>query len=98
MSASANTDSSTRYAPHPHAAWRDVEGHIFIITPDSRQHELDGPVEHLLWSRCTESPRTLAELLAIITESFDVATPAAERDLSVFIQQCVSAGVLLAIP
>ncbi len=89
--------ATPRYAPHPDAAWRNVEGHVFIITPDSRQHELDGDVELLVWTLCDSSPQTKKELLDAVVTEFDVDVETASKDLETFIDQLVAGGVVIAV-
>ncbi len=87
---------SVRYAPHPAAAWRDVAGHVFIISADNRQHELEGDVELFVWGLCAQAPRDLAELAAAVSAEFRVDTETARKDLSEFLDKLVSEGVVIA--
>jgi hypothetical protein len=89
-------DPQGRFELHPDAAWRNVEGHIFIITADSRQHELAGPVEHCVWSLCDAAPKTITEMLDVICEEFDVERKEASADLNSFLKASLSAGILKA--
>jgi uncharacterized lipoprotein len=82
-----------RYQPHPDAAARSIDGHVFIITPDSRQHELSGEVEWLVWELCDSAPRTEAELLEAILQRFDVDQETAQKDLGSFLTHLVRSGV-----
>lgn len=81
------------YAPHPDAAWRQVAGHVFVITPDNRQHELAGEVELLVWSLCGERPRTHSELVHAVTEAFSIDTETASSDLTGFLGDLVERRV-----
>jgi hypothetical protein len=83
------------YQPHPDAAWRTVDGHVFIITGDNRQHELAGEVECLVWTSCDQSPMTHPALVTLITETFAVDTETASRDLRQFIDVMLARTVLI---
>ena len=84
---------SPRYAPHPDAGWRIVDDHVFIITDDSRQHELDGAVELFVWRACAGRPMSRAELAAAVADAFAVSMDQAETDLDRFLVELVSARV-----
>ncbi len=88
---------SPRYAPHPDAAWRNVEGHVFIITPDSRQHELAGDVELFVWTLCDEKPHTEEELVQAVVSEFDIDVDTAAKDLETFLEQLIAGGVVTAV-
>ena len=88
---------TARYTPHPDAAWRNLDGRIFVISVDSRQHELEGDVERVVWSMCDEAPRTRDELVDAIVARFDVLRASAEADLSAFLDQMVKALVFAEI-
>ena len=87
-----------RYAPHPDAAARRIDDHVFIITPDSRQHELNGEVEALVWALCEGAPRSLDELVAATVGQFDVDPATAKSDLGHFLTLLVQAGVFARFP
>lgn len=82
-----------RFAIPESAAWRNVDGHIFVITEDSRQHELVGEVETLVWSLVDEAPRSQDELAAAVADAFDVSSARAASDLDLFLSAMVDAGV-----
>ena len=82
------------YALNTQVAWRDLDGHIFAVTPDNRQHELSGGVEHTVWTSLDRKPRTLLELVAILTAEFDVEAAVAEADLRTFLTACIDAQLV----
>lgn len=84
-----------RYAISPSAAWRSVDGHLFVITADSRQHELVGEVESHLWTQVESRPCTRAELLASLLETFAVGEQRAASDLDNFLAELVEAAILV---
>jgi hypothetical protein len=83
-----------RYKPHPDAAYRVIDKHVFIITPDSRQHELDGEVELLVWRMCEEKACTNDELLAAVLAKFEIDEGQANSELRFFLSEMVEAGVM----
>ena len=85
-----------KYRPHPDAAYRVIDDHVFIITPDSRQHELDGEVELMVWHMCEEKSCTEKELLNAIIRDFLIDRPKANSDLHGFLSEMILAGVLSA--
>ncbi|HIA01046.1 MAG TPA: hypothetical protein EYN66_03930 [Myxococcales bacterium] len=85
-----------KYRPHPDAAYRVIDDHVFIITPDSRQHELNGEVELMVWRMCEEKSCTEEELLDAITRVFIIERLQANSDLNGFLSEMILAGVLSA--
>lgn len=88
----------TRYAIGPDVAYRVIDGHVFIITPDNRQHELAGGVELCVWRLCEAGPRTEYELVRAIMADFEVDAADAQADLRGFLGEMVQAGVLIHVP
>ena len=82
------------YALNTQVAWRDLDGHIFAVTPDNRQHELSGAVEHTVWTSLDKKPQTMLELIAILTAEFDVEAAVAEADLHTFLAACIEAQLV----
>jgi len=71
-----------------------VEGHIFIITPDNRQHELVGEVEGAIWAACDVGPRSLRDLLALVCTEFSVGPEQATVDLREFLETATDRGLM----
>ena len=88
------SEHAARYAPHKNAAWRAIDDHVFIITPDNRQHELAGEVETVVWHACVKAPQSVAELTRAVVEAFDVDPEVAEADITEGGSQLVEAEVL----
>jgi len=86
---------SATYAPSPHIAYRIIDDHVFAITPDTKQHELNGEVELLVWRLCEEAPRSKQQLVDAVIETFDVAALTVNSDLETFLNELVSAGVFV---
>ncbi len=83
-----------KYRPHPDAAYRVIDDHVFIITPDSRQHELNGEVELMVWRMCEEKSCTEKELSDAIANDFTIDRLQANSDLNGFLSEMILAGVL----
>ena len=84
----------TRYAIGPDVAYRVIDEHVFIITSDNRQHELEGEVELCVWRLCEGGPKTLADLATVVAREFEVDLDDAATDLERFLGELVQAGVL----
>ena len=82
-----------RYVCRPEVAYRAIDGHVFLITPDGRQHELHGDVENTVWRLCETGESSLEEIVATITEEFDVSPADAAADLTKFLDELISAGI-----
>lgn len=85
----------TRYAVHPQVAFREVEGEMFIVTPDNRFHNLVDPVAVAIWRTCDGGPSTEDELVAVVTSSFQVDETAARADLQTFLADAVQKNLLV---
>jgi|GEM_PF-6778359 hypothetical protein len=84
----------TAFMCRPDIAYRIIDEHVFLITPDGRQHELVGDVEHCIWRRCEQELTSFRTLLNEIVEEFDVGEAEAQTDLTHFLNEMVAAGIL----
>lgn len=84
-----------RYATNPDIAYRIIDDHVFAITPDTRQHELNGEVELLVWRLCEEKPRSKQELLSAVLNTFDVKPSTATGDLDSFLSELINASLFI---
>ena len=82
------------YACRPEIAYRAIDGHVFLITPDGRQHELHGDVENAVWRLCESGDSSFEEIVTTITEQFDVSRANAVVDLTKFLDELISAGIV----
>jgi len=87
-----------RYVCRPEVAYRAIDGHVFLITPDGRQHELHGDVENTVWQLCEIGESSFEEIVTSITEQFDVSGRDAAEDLTKFLDELISAGIVHKIP
>ncbi|GMV43135.1 MAG: hypothetical protein AMXMBFR64_48510 [Myxococcales bacterium] len=84
------------YAIHPQVAFREVEGEMFIVTPDNRFHNLVDPVSVSIWRACDGTPRTEADLTAMVVATFRVDEATARADLAAFLANAVKLHLLVA--
>ena len=82
---------TTKICVDPQVAWRDLDGHVFAVTPDNRQHELAGGVESLVWHCLVDAASSVEDLTRRVTESFDVPAEVASSDLLEFVTGCLDA-------
>ncbi len=82
---------ATKVRIDPQVAWRDLDGHVFAVTPDNRQHELAGGVESLVWHCLEDAASSVEDLTRRVTESFDVQAEVAGSDLLEFVTGCLDA-------
>ncbi len=82
------------YRPHPNAAWRSLGDRVVAITPDNRQHELEGEVEVLVWRELAAGARDLDQLTAAVVRAFDIGEAEARADLRDFLEELVGAGLV----
>lgn len=84
-----------RYAVHPQVAFREVEGEMFIVTPDNRFHNLVDPVSVAIWRACDAAPCTEDDLVDVVTSTFRVDEAAARADLDAFLADAVLKDLLV---
>ena len=87
-----------RYRLHPDLAWRTVDDVVFLLTVDSRYHQIDDEVGVRVWRRLAaapvDHPPALDELVADVVAAFEVEADLARNDLSGFLGGLVTAGAL----
>jgi len=87
-----------RYRPHPDLAWRLVDGVVFLLTPDSRYHQIDDPVGVAVWQALSGAPADGAPdrdgLAARVAERFDVSRETAAADLAPFLDELERVGAV----
>jgi hypothetical protein len=86
-----------RYGVHPRAAFREVDGELFIVTPDNHFHNLADPVATAIWAACDEAPRTEDELLATVTRRFEVDPEVARADLRAFLADALAKDLMVTL-
>lgn len=84
-----------RYAIHPQVAFREVEGEVFIVTPDNRFHNLVDPVSVAVWRACDEEACDEDALVALVTTRFRVDADTARSDLRTFLEDAVQKALLV---
>ncbi|MFT5431130.1 MAG: hypothetical protein ACI9OJ_001809 [Myxococcota bacterium] len=84
----------TQYEIDGSAAWRQVDGHVFVITTDSRQHEVTGAVELFVWGQLALGPQDLKSLVDGVCSTFKVDKKTANFDLGSFMTHLAAAGII----
>lgn len=83
---------------HPEVAWRQVDGVVFLLTPDSRFHQSDDPVGRCVWdaiaTAAPSSPPDEEALVRHLTSRFDVDAATAAEDLHEYLDQLLSVGAI----
>ena len=79
-------DTEVRYRVHPQAAHRQVAGEIFVVTGDRGFHRLRVSTAVALFSALVVRPRSMAELVSLLCERFQVDVVQAEVDVNGFLQ------------
>ena len=84
-----------RYRIHPDVAWRQVDGIVFLLTSDSRYHQIADPVGVSAWQAIAAAPRGTGadrdDLTAKICTEFEVGRDVARGDLGEFLDKLVRA-------
>ena len=84
-----------RYARHPNVRTTALEGEGVALHLDSRRYFTLNETGLALLEALAE-PRTLDELVRVLTERFDVSAEDAAATTRAFLGQCVAAGVVSA--
>jgi hypothetical protein len=80
-------------APHPLAAWREIDGVVVVITPgDSVLHELNASAS-FIWKNLN-GERTPEEIAGLLAEEFEVSGEQARADVREFLAGLVAKGLL----
>jgi outer membrane protein assembly factor BamB len=77
------------------AAWRIVDGELFAVTPDGNLHHVDSPTGVFVWQLLNQAPATLSACSEAVVREFEVDLPTARQDLSEFLDQLVTLGVVV---
>jgi hypothetical protein len=85
---------TTQYEIDGSAAWRQVDDHVFVITTDSRQHELTGSVELFVWGQLACGPQDLESLVDGVCSTFIVDKKTANFDLVSFLTHLAAARII----
>ena len=78
---------------HPRAAWRVYDGEAVIISPDDSMLNTLNAVGTLIWE-AADGRTPLSDVVARISEEFDVTPAQAERDAATFIATLSQRGLL----
>ena len=83
------------YRQQPNIPARNVEGVMAVITPRTSEiHRLNG-VATELWELCVEPGTTREQLIASLSDRYDVTRDRLEADVDAFLTEATSKGLLL---
>ena len=85
-----------RIALKPGFTTRQVGQKIFVLSRDSRMHILENRTASFLWERLQSAGaggKSQGELIKDLTDHFEVVPDVALRDIEMFLQQLISAGI-----
>lgn len=71
-----------------------LAGEAAVVTPaDNRMHVLNDVGTHV-WELCDGNGKTLDEIVALLTDTFDVSEPVARTEAQAFLDDAVARGLL----
>jgi hypothetical protein len=73
--------------------WREVEGEVVALDADASRYFAANPSAAPLWKRLSEGA-TEADLADVLCERYKVSRDVAEADVSAFLEQLSSRGLL----
>ena len=94
-------ESASRWSVRPNLVTREVGGQAFILMPDSTMHILENPSAVFLFAElqaATESGASTMELVAALTERFEVDPARAAEDVGRFVHDLESLKILIVAP
>ena len=83
-----------RYRLTPSMAWRLVEGQVFAVTREGTMHNIETESGVAIWTRLSQGDATVDDLVATVSEQFEVDEQTARTDTEEFVQTLESLGVL----
>jgi len=97
----ASLESAPRWSVRANLVTREVGGQAFILMPDSTMHILENPSAVFLFAAlqaAAESGVSTMELVAALTERFEVDPERAKEDVGRFVQDLESLKILIVAP
>ncbi len=83
------------YRQQPNIPARNVEGVMAVITPRTSEiHRLNG-VATELWERCVDPGATREQLIASLSDRYEVSRDRLEADVDAFLTEATAKGLLL---
>jgi hypothetical protein len=82
-----------RYTVHKHVAWREIDGEVFLVTPDSRLHDIRPGSGHLIF-QAIQAGGDEERAADLLVERFEVGREQARADVAAFVAKLVELGIL----
>lgn len=83
----------TRYRQNREIAWRAIDGEAVLFDSTAGMMRQLNPVGTALWAEL-ENERTVAELVAFVTERFEVTAERARADVEAFLASLLERKLL----
>jgi hypothetical protein len=89
----ASLTAESRLRQTPRCAWQVIDGSAFVVMPRDRMLHMLNEVGTHLWKRL-EKERTLEDLVASVTEEFEVDADTAGKDVKEFLKEMMARGLV----
>jgi len=91
-------DPRARYTLHPQLAHRAVGPEVFLITDDRAFHRLSSSTAVELFEKLKQGACRRDELVAMLTDRYEVSPEHAARDIDAFLQVLLERLVIVRCP
>ena len=82
---------------NPDAAYREVAGEVFIVTPDRALHHLSLPTAVTIVQTLRAGPVDAPAIVSAVTARFDVDEARAHADVSAFLKTLMERAIVLEV-
>jgi hypothetical protein len=83
---------------NPTAAWRILEGHLIVVTPEDTMVHRCNQTGTFIWEALGEKSHRLEALVPKISEEFTVSEARAGRDLMDFVERGLKKDIFVLCP
>ncbi len=90
-------DLQVRYALHPQLAHRAVGPEVFLVTDDRAFHRLSSSTSVELFEKMKQGKCRRDELVATLTERYEVSPERAAEDVDAFLQMLLERLVIVSL-
>lgn len=90
-------DPRVRYALHPQLAHRAVGPEVFLVTDDRAFHRLSSTTAVELFEKLKQGECRRDELVATLTERYEVSPERAAEDVDAFLQSLLERLVIVSL-
>ena len=85
--------SVATYSLAGNVAWRSIDGRIFAVTQDGVLHVIETQSGVRLFEKVAAGVVPLSELVAMLTDEFDISHETAEADTLEFLENGLAAAI-----